>query len=342
MLHLELTRYGTLLRRRGGRLEVVSEGNVTPFAPEDVREIAMTPGVRATTEALALALDCGVQVVLIRRDGSAFARLTSGRAGPSLLRRQQVLFAYHPDAAGWARELVGRKLAGQIRLLQRLDSQGPKGQPEETVRLLALYREKMATLRAGTLEALRPGLMGLEGAASHLYFSQLAMALPASWRFERRSRRPAADPFNAVLNYLYGCLYRTVEGALVRVGLDPGLGILHADQTGRPALAYDWMEPYRVWMDQLAVELCVSGRMARHMLIERNGGVWLDVAGKSVVVPAWYDWMEREVVVGGKRRRRKNHILAEMRAFAQQLLDADYHDRMTRFGRLKGPELDEG
>ena len=43
----------------------------------------------------------------------------------------------------------------------------------------------------------------------------------------------AADPINAILNYLDGPLEAESRIALEALDFDPGLGILHADQRSR-------------------------------------------------------------------------------------------------------------
>lgn len=56
---------------------------------------------------------------------------------------------------------------------------------------------------------------------------------------------PAFDAFNSLLNYLYGMLYVMVEMALVKAGIDPYMGILHADEYQKITMVYDCIEPYR-------------------------------------------------------------------------------------------------
>src|SRR5205823_6366200 len=72
--------------------------------------------------------------------------------------------------------------------------------------------------------------------------------VPVRWRrFDRRgseitgSPRVATDPTNAILNYLYALLETETVIACRAVGLDPGLGILHADAPARSSLALDVM-----------------------------------------------------------------------------------------------------
>src|SRR2546423_762933 len=69
------------------------------------------------------------------------------------------------------------------------------------------------------LDAQRPPLMGLEGSAGRASFRCLGQLMPEGFRFDARSRQPAADGFNATLNYSYGVLYSLVERACVCAGL---------------------------------------------------------------------------------------------------------------------------
>ena len=62
--------------------------------------------------------------------------------------------------------------------------------------------------------------MGLEGSAGRAYVKCLSGQMPEAFRFDGRSRNPARDAFNAMLNYGYGVLYSLVEKACILAGLD--------------------------------------------------------------------------------------------------------------------------
>lgn len=70
--------------------------------------------------------------------------------------------------------------------------------------------------------------------------------------------RSASDPLNAILNYLYAILEAESRVALLAVGLDPGLGILHTDQRARDSLALDLMETVRPHVDKFALDLAAT------------------------------------------------------------------------------------
>ena len=60
---------------------------------------------------------------------------------------------------------------------------------------------------------------------------------------------------NAILNYLYSLVEAEAILACQAVGLDPGLGLVHADTRGRASLALDVMEPVRPEVDNFVLDL---------------------------------------------------------------------------------------
>ncbi len=69
------------------------------------------------------------------------------------------------------------------------------------------------------------------------------------------SNRKAERPVNAMLNYLYSLVEAEAILACQAVGLDPGLGIVHADAKGRQSLALDLMEPVRPEVDGFVLDM---------------------------------------------------------------------------------------
>jgi hypothetical protein len=95
----------------------------------------------------------------------------------------------------------------------------------------------------------------------------------------RRSRlaahgyaRLAPNPANAILNYLYAILEAEATIAARVVGLDPGLGLLHADQLNRDSLSTDLMEPVRHVVDRYVFDLLARRRFAADDFFETPAG----------------------------------------------------------------------
>ena len=150
--------------------------------------------------------------------------------------------------------------------------------------------------------------MGLEGTAGRAYFHCLSSIMPEKYQFDGRSRHPAHDPFNAVLNYCYGILYSLVEKACILSGLDPYVGFLHTDNYNKKSLVFDLIEPFRIYGEQVVVYLFTGRKMKDEYYDVREKAVSLNQKGKPVVVEAMNKHLEETI-----RYRRKNvkrrHIL---------------------------------
>jgi hypothetical protein len=80
------------------------------------------------------------------------------------------------------------------------------------------------------------------------------------------------NPANAILNYLYAILESEARLALLAVGCDPGIGILHADAKTRDSMACDVMEAVRPEVDAWLLVFLTSRTLRRQDFLElRNG-----------------------------------------------------------------------
>ena len=111
-------------------------------------------------------------------------------------------------------------------------------------------------------------LLGTEGQAAALYFSQFGRMLkaPAPGRefdFKTRNRRPPRDPVNALLSFAYAMLLKDCFSALCTVGFDPYFGFYHASRHGKPSLALDLMEEFRAVIADSVVLTLINNGMLR-------------------------------------------------------------------------------
>ena len=214
-------------------------------------------------------------------DGRVLASYGPPGTDRPMLRRAQALAWESGQAMALSRWLVDAKLAGQIANLGRF---GSKPAVDEAVDVIETNRHQLAAV--WTVDELRLH----EAFAAAAYWQALAHLpvrfahrevdrVPSHWRrFGGRSSpmangpRMAANPANAVLNYLYSLLEGEATLAARTVGLDPGLGVMHADQPHRDSLAADLMEPIRPMVDAYAFELLATRPfMARDFHETRTG-----------------------------------------------------------------------
>jgi CRISPR-associated endonuclease Cas1 len=207
-----------------------------------------------TIPALRWLHEVGSALVVLQYDGTPIAVTVPRVIGPAALRRAQAATTIETRLGkAIAGCLIRAKLAGQIATLRSFD----RGAAAVEISAIA---ERMRP------QASASDLLGVEGMASAVSWQALAdvslqfgkrQEVPDHWRVfgARRSSmtgdpRGAVLPAQAMLNYLYGVLASEITIALHAVGLDPMLGILHADKDGRASLAYDLMEPARPILDR--------------------------------------------------------------------------------------------
>ena len=103
--------------------------------------------------------------------------------------------------------------------------------------------------------------------------------VPVHWRtFGGRtspltgSPRLASNAANSLLNVCYAVLESEATIAARVLGMDPGLGVLHADQVNRDSLSTDLMEPVRPVVDRFVFDLLARRRFAAADFFETRQG----------------------------------------------------------------------
>lgn len=324
-MQLVLDTNGLTLRKRNGAFWVVAKEGRRQISPHRVSSIAVTADCLMSSAAVRLAAQHGIPIYFFDGAGRARARLWSPQFGSiATIRREQVLFALEVAATRWIIDLFHKKAAQQVLTLKYLRRR--KHNTRQATILLKLIEELPISIDAmngvgsQVINRCRQSLMGIEGGIARRYWQGVSTSLPKEWRFAGRSRRPASDPFNAALNYLYGMLYNTVGSASLAAGLDTHLGYLHVDQYGKPAFVFDLIEPFRPWVDLGLVKACLDKRLQRSFFDDNEQACTLNAAGRRFIISFFNELMQERVSFEGRRLRRKNHIYRFAGSFAQMLL----------------------
>ena len=230
-------------------------------------------------EALRWLRDVGAGFIQIDADGRVICAAGPLGLNNGRLRRAQALAAGNGVGIGIARVLIQEKLAGQARVLEQLhEAPGEAG---------ALAGARQACERAATIEHLR--YAESQGAKAYwsawrgvpvMFAQREAKRIPAHWRsfgprhsILTRSPRKAINPANAMLNYLYAILEAEARLAALAVGLDPAVGVIHADQQSRDSLALDLMEAVRPAVDAFLLEGLSTRTFRKKDFFERRDGM---------------------------------------------------------------------
>ena len=317
-MQLYLDSYGASLKVKNGMFWVKPANNDgKQFPIRVVNAIFLTKGVFVSTDALLLALENSIPVLLIDNIGHPIGQVWGGQYGSiATIRKKQALLSTHPKGLLWICGLLISKLENQQSIIKHwinTHSEQDLNRMYAGVRVIynMIERFKAVTLEdAQDFEKTTASFRGWEGTASRHYFSCLSEMLPTDFRFSKRTKRPAYDNFNALLNYLYGILYSQVHLSLIKAGLDPYLSIFHSDQYNRPTLVYDVIEIYRYWVEIVAVNICNSGKLPDDAFTvpDAKTGVWLNKSAKSFVVNTCFDYLNEKIVYKGFQRKRLTHI----------------------------------
>jgi CRISPR-associated endonuclease Cas1/CRISPR-associated protein Cas4 len=211
------------------------------------------------------------------------------------VRTAQYRASFEPAAClRLARGFVLAKIQNQRTLLRR----NWKGeQPVDD--LLEGFQQDLK--RARRAEGL-PELLGAEGMAAARYFGAFGQVLNRatdgglSFDFEKRNRRPPADPVNALLSYAYALLVRAWTVALTAVGFDPYRGFYHQPRYGRPALSLDMMEAFRPLIaDSAVVQAINNGEVRPSDFISAAGSVALTDDGRKRFIGTFERRMSHEI-----------------------------------------------
>jgi CRISPR-associated protein Cas1 len=329
-MHLVLNSYGATLQKENDLFVVSTADGSQSFPPDKVKSISISKAARITSDAVLLAIRHEVDILFVNDQGMPQGRIWSVQYGSiSDIRRAQLDFLYSPSVIPWVKNLLIEKLNNQVALLLSLQPEDPNELPAYNLVRFAInsiedHKSKISKCEAENLSDIAASLRGWEGAAGRKYFSTISALMPEAYRFENRNRQPATDMFNSMLNYSYGILYGKVEGALIKAGIDPYAGIFHRDDYNRPALVYDIMERYRMWMDYVVVQLCRQQAIPPDCFEteKESGACKLEALGKRILIQAVNDYLAEIIDIDGTERSRITHIELQQQQLAQLFLKA--------------------
>ncbi|APB33677.1 CRISPR-associated protein Cas1 [Gloeomargarita lithophora Alchichica-D10] len=241
----------------------------------------------------------GRDVIWLSEYGTFQARLSGKTTGNVLLRRAQFCLSQNDQGTlDTAKYMLAGKLQNTRHVLQRAGREA-KGDSDQIPlnECAELYRQSIHNCQnANDLDQLR----GIEGYAAKSYFAVFSHMIRSNrdvFSFTERSKRPPKDPINALLSFAYTLLANECIAACEGVGLDPQVGFLHTIRSGRPALALDLMEEFRVILgDRFVLTVINRNQIKPDDFIDRPGGaVYLTENGRKTFLTAYQKRKQEEV-----------------------------------------------
>jgi CRISPR-associated protein Cas1 len=311
-MELVLNTFGTSLIKENNNLVVVHKDGKQIIPLDKLKTILISKGAKLSSDAALLAIENEVEILFVDDIGKPQGRLWSIKYGSvSTIRRKQLDFTLSPHALKWIKEILSQKFDNQVALLLSLAPMEwvHQNKLDKAITKINDYKTKIKGIGADVISQAAPTLRGWEGAASRTYFSVINLMMPDEYKFEGRTQHPASDVFNCLLNYGYGILYGKVEGALIKAGLDPYVGVMHREDYNRPVLVFDVIEKFRVWIDYVVVKLLQQQVINEDCYsVKNDGSYWLESLGKRILIQSVNDYLDEVIKLDGVNRSRANHI----------------------------------
>lgn len=296
---LYITKPDAFLKKDGETVCVMIDGKKGIQIPiHNLEGIVCLSNAMCSPSLMNLCASRGVGISFFSHNGRFLARVEGPISGNVLLRREQYRIADDEKRRlKLAKSFVIAKVYNQRQIIQRFsrDSkvEDQRRKAQHVSNRIARFIEKIR--QTESLFELR----GFEGEVAREYFSQFNHMIKRNepeFQFEKRTRRPPLNRVNAMLSFIYSMLTHDARGALESVGIDPQVGFLHEDRSGRPGLALDLVEEFRAFIgDRIVLSLLNRNQInINEFEIEPAGAVMMSESSRNTLIKAFQEKKQEE------------------------------------------------
>lgn len=324
-MQLVINSRGAYLSKIDERFQVKLDGVKQEVSAKKVERILITTSATITTDALKLAIENNIDIVFLQYNGEPFARLWHSKLGSiCTIRRKQLKLSEEKLGTVLVKSWIIEKMNNQVNHLEKLKVNRSKEKGiilEDSMAKIKIQIEKIKVYEDLPIDNIRNNLEGHEGTAAKIYFETLGKVIPAKYSFNGRSRNPAKDYFNCMLNYAYGILYSKVERGCVIAGLDPYIGIMHTDNYNKTSLIFDLVEKYRIYMDEVVFSLFSKRMVKENMFDNVDNGFWLNKEGKILLIDSIDKKFDERIRYNNRLIKIDNIIQYDLHNIANKILE---------------------
>jgi len=301
-----------ILRQKDFSLLFEHENGSSVIPPETTETINIYSNVIFDSGFLKKAMEKHIGINLFDSYGELIGRFTPNThlRSPILTHEQLQVYYDKPLRLALAKEFV----LGSIHNLRLNIRYYNKHDPQEvyTHSLATINRIEKAIKNCTVYET----LLTDEARVRESYYACYdTMLKQPGFVFEKRTRRPPENEFNALLSFGNVLLYNLIATKLNKTPLDIRVGYLHATNTRMESLNLDIAELFRpLIVDRVALSL-VNKRMlnAGHFIENERGGFYLQEDGKRIFLQAFYEKLDDTLMIDGQSRSYDAIISDEIR-----------------------------
>lgn len=321
-MQLVINTRGAYLKKNKNVFLVKNDDKTFEVSANKVDSILITTSATITTDAIKFAVENNIDIVFLDHFGDPYGRVWHSKLGSTVaIRRRQIEISDQPKGFKMATGWIETKIDNQISFLKDLKKNRSEKKDElaEYISNIETMKDKLLALD-GSLDQMRGTMMGFEGMSSRYYFGALSAIMPEKWIFNGRSRNPAVDGFNCLLNYGYGVLYSMVEKGCIIAGLDPYVGFMHMDNYNKKSMVFDLIEMYRIYVDRTVVNLFSKRKINDNLFDAIPNGLTLNKEGKAVLIQALNDTLDKSINYRGRNIKVRNTIQYDCHRIANSLI----------------------
>lgn len=267
-----------------------------------------------------------IPVIICDNCGRPLVRTWSSRfINTSKLRRGQYRFATEHISLEWINKIMISKIEGQKSNLIFMASRKQTIENEVVKAINAIdgLLLRIVDKKDKSIAEYKKQILFNEAFAASQYWQIIGLTLPVPFCFSNRIKKNPPDAFNASINYLYGMLRNQVETAVLSIGLDPALGILHRDGYKMPSLVFDMMEPFRPIIDRTLLISILKGEIKSISYQENDGIITITKEGRKQLINMFVNKLNSRCVYNGISTSLKNHILSEVKLFSTKIKERE-------------------
>lgn len=281
---LYISEQGAKIKKESSRIFVEKDDiELLEIQTRKISAIVVMGNIQITTQSLTLLTGEGIPITFLSLDGKIKGELLP-ILNKNLHLRYDQYNAANDDECSFklAKYFVTKKIRAYTDFYRKLQ----KNEPIENCKALNEGFSQMV-LEVEQADNYKE-ILGYEGAASRIHFSNYGKFFKNELTFSKRSQFPPEDEVNALLSFGYTMLFKLLNGMLHSAGFDIYSGFLHKNKYNRPSLTCDFQELFRVTLvDALILKLANKGILKKKHFTQTENEPRLTQDGLTTFFSHW-------------------------------------------------------
>ncbi len=324
-MQLVINTIGTTISKNGDCFKLRNNDKKQELSAKKVEQILITTGITITSDAMELALENNIDIVLVDKIGTPLGRLHNNKMGSiTTIRKNQLKLEESKLGTILIKEILIQKITNQMKNLREFSNSRNSSTKQSIYETIDNMNKQLTKIKqiqnTKRIRDIRQTLQGHEGNISKMYFSAVSELLPDKYKFEGRSQRPAKDEFNCMINYGYGIMYSNIEKACVLTGLDPYIGVMHVDNYNKKTFVFDLIERYRGYIDKIVFKLLNTDKMSDDCFDINDGEYYLNQNGKQILIGEYVKTLKEKIRYKERNIEFENIIKYDCQSIANRIL----------------------